>query len=620
MNLLSAEQLAKNYQDHPLFSDLTFGISQGQKIALVGKNGCGKSTLLKILAGEEDPDSGKVVIRKDVTVGYLSQEPELVPHHTIKEELFYQDNEMLRAISAYEEAVITNKSGKQLEELIAEIDRLNAWDYEYQVHEILGKLGIDFLDKKIVELSGGQKKRVALAKTLIEAPDLLILDEPTNHLDVGVIEWLEKILTKGNTTILLITHDRYFLENVCNQIIEIDDGRLFSYEGNFSYFLEKKEERKQQLTTEIEKAKNLMRKELDWIRRQPKARGTKAKYRIDAFHDLKEKASQKIGDTSLQVGLAAKRQGGKILELSSIHKSYSEQKIVDGFSYVFKKGDKIGVVGKNGVGKTTFLNILSGKDRNFTGEVEQGQTTTIGYFRQDSFDFNDDQRVIDVVKEVAEVIKLADGSELTASQLLNQFLFPPKVQYQNTTYLSGGEKKRLQLLRTLMANPNFLILDEPTNDLDIYTLAVLEDFLLNFNGCLMIVSHDRYFMDRLVEHCFVFKGGGEVLDFPGNYSRYREYEEMLEEENKKEESKPAPVKQEEKKKEKTKLSFKEKREYEALESEIEKLETQKKEIMEGMNTSQDHEELTKLSAEFEEISKLIEEKTERWMELAEFEG
>ncbi len=616
MNVLSAEQLSKNFQDLPLFDELTFGISQGQKIALVGKNGCGKSTLLKILAGMDSPDAGKVVIRKDITIGYLAQEPDLQYENTIQEELFSQDNEMLRVISAYEEAMLTNKSSAEIEELVDKIDQLQAWDFEYQVHEILGKLGIDFLDKKIKELSGGQKKRVALAKTLIENPDLLILDEPTNHLDVEVIEWLEKLLTKGNTTILLITHDRYFLENVCDRIIEIDEGKLFSYDGNFSYFLEKKEERRQQLATEIEKAKNLMRKELDWIRRQPKARGTKAKYRIDAFHDIKEKASQKIENNQVNVGLGAKRQGGKILELKQISKSYGDLDIVNDFSYTFKKGDKIGVVGKNGVGKTTFLNILSGKDTIFEGEIEEGQTTTIGYFRQDTFDFDDEQRVIDVVKEVAEVIKLADGSELTASQLLGQFLFPPKVQFQNTTYLSGGEKKRLQLLRTLMANPNFLILDEPTNDLDIYTLAVLEDFLLNFNGCLMIVSHDRYFMDRLVEHCFVFKRKGEIMDFPGNYSRYREYEEALEEDVKGQ--KEVPKKAPEKKKQKTKLSFNEKREYESLEKEINDLESKKNEILEKMNTIQDHEELAKLSEEYDEILKSIETKSDRWMELAEY--
>ncbi len=617
MNYLSAEQLSKNFGDTPLFQDLTFGISQGQKVALVGHNGCGKSTLLKILAGKIEPDKGKVVLRKEITSGYLSQEPELEDHHTIKEEIFNQQNETLDTISAYEDAVNQNANPEKLQELIEKIDSLNAWDMEYQIHEILGKLGIHNLDNKISELSGGQKKRVALAKTLIESPDFLILDEPTNHLDVEIIEWLENYLTNSSITLLLITHDRYFLENICNHIFELDGGKLFTYPGNFSYFLEKKEERRVQRQTEIDKAKNLMRKELDWIRRQPKARGTKAKYRVEAFDKLAEKASEKIGAKKMEVGLDAKRQGGKILEISKLSKSFGELKIVKDFSYVFKKMDKIGIVGKNGVGKSSFLKIISGLDLEYSGEIDKGQTTKIGFFQQDKFDFTDEHRVIDVIKEVAEVIRLSDGSELTASQILGQFLFPPPVQYQNTSYLSGGEKKRLQLLRTLVGNPNFLILDEPTNDLDIYTLAVLEDFLMGFNGCLMIVSHDRYFMDRLVEHCFVFEGEGKIMDFPGNYSQYRDYAEAKEQEEKQSEKPPAP-KPEKKLKEKTKLSFKEKSEYESLEKEIEELEARKEELVSSMNTEPDHEKLQKLSEEFNQLSELLEVKINRWMELAEY--
>jgi len=621
MNYLSAEQLSKNYQDTPLFDQLTFGIDQGQKIALVGKNGSGKSTLLKILAGYEQPDQGKVVLRKEVTVSYLAQEPSLNESLTIKEEVFNQNNETLSSISTYEEAVSRNESTEILQGLIEKLDRLNAWDMEYQIHEILGKLGVYNLDRKIRELSGGQRKRIALAKALIESPDFLILDEPTNHLDVEAIEWLEKYLSASNLTLLLITHDRYFLENVCDHIFEIDAGQLFTYQGNFSYFLEKREERQVQQKAEIDKARNLMRKELDWIRRQPKARGTKAKYRIDAFERLKDKATQNTEVQKMQVALDAKRQGGKILEIVNLNKSYGDLCILKDFSYVFKKMDKVGVVGKNGVGKTTFLNVLADRDGEYYGEIETGQTTRIGYFQQDQFDFTDDHRVIDVIQEVAEVIRLSDGSELTASQILGQFLFPPAVQYQNTSYLSGGEKKRLQLLRTLVKNPNFLILDEPTNDLDIYTLAVLEDFLTGFKGCLIVVSHDRYFMDRLVEHCFVFEGEGEVMDFPGNYSQYREYADHLEKaENEKQSTKTIDSKTERKPKEKTRLNYNEKLEFERLEHEIEKLEGRKKEILDAMNTVQDHEKLRTLSEEYDNLLKSIEEKSDRWMELAEYSG
>ena len=617
MNYLSVEQLTKHFHDVPLIGGLTFGISQGEKVALVGKNGCGKSTLLRMIAGAEDPDEGKVVFRNGVTVGYLPQEPELEPHHTIKEELFENGSEALAVVSDYEEAIGNNEDPAKVQLLMDKIEALKAWDYEYQVHEILGKLHIDGLQQQIKDLSGGQRKRVALAKTLINAPDFLILDEPTNHLDIEVIEWLESYLSSANTTLLLITHDRYFLESVCNKIMELENGQLYTYEGNFSYFLEKKAERRQQEIGEVEKAKNLMRKELDWIRRQPKARGTKAKYRVDAFYDLKDKASKKFDDRQLNVNLSTARQGGKVMEIEGLNKSFGSLKIVEDFSYVFKKGDRIGIVGKNGAGKSTFLNLITGVDTEYSGEIIKGETTNIGYFRQDQFDFSDDVRVIDVIKEVAEVIKLADGSEITASQLLQHFLFSPKMHYQLVELLSGGEKKRLQLMRTLVKNPNFLILDEPTNDLDIYTLAVLEDYLAGFPGCLLIVSHDRYFMDRLTEHCFAFEGNGEVRDFPGNYSQYREFlndKEKAQKPAKKEEK----LKQEAPQREKKKLSFKEQKEYETLEKEIEKLEIRKSELVERMNTETDHEKLTSLSNEFSETGRLIDEKTERWMELAEW--
>lgn len=621
MNYLSVEQLTKKFQDFPLVKDLTFGISQGEKVALVGKNGCGKSTLLRMIAGAEYPDTGKVVFKKDITIGFLPQEPELNNGNTIKEEVFHEGNEALSAISEYEEAISKGDEASKIQALVDKIDTLKAWDYEYQVHEILGRLGIEDLDQKIGNISGGQKKRVALAKTLINAPDFLILDEPTNHLDIDAIEWLEKYLSATNITLLMITHDRYFLESVCNKIFELDEASLFGYEGNFSYFLEKKAERQQQEMSEVEKAKNLMRKELDWIRRQPKARGTKAKYRVDAFYDLKDKASKKFDERQLNMNLDIARQGSKIMEIDHLSKSFGDLKIIEDFNYVFKKKDRIGIVGKNGAGKSTFLNLLTGVDEQFSGEIVTGETTKIGYFQQDKFEFSDEMRVIDVIKEVAEVIKLADGSEISASQLLQHFLFPVKMHYQQTGLLSGGEKKRLQLMRTLVKNPNFLILDEPTNDLDIYTLAVLEEYLIDYPGCLMVVSHDRYFMDRLIEHCFVFEGNGKVFDFPGNYTQYREYQNDKEQSEKaeKKEKETKPAKQE-KPQEKTRLSYKEKVEYENLEKEIEELETQKTALVAQMNTENDHEKITELSLLFEEMNRQIETKTERWMELGEIGG
>lgn len=621
MNYLSVEQLTKKFQDFPLARDLTFGISQGEKVALVGKNGCGKSTLLRMIAGQEDPDSGKVVFKKDITIGFLSQEPELNAENTVKKEVFYEGNEALSVISQYEEALHSGEDAAKIQELVDKIDALKAWDYEHQVHEILGRLGVEDLDQKINELSGGQKKRVALAKTLINSPDFLILDEPTNHLDIDAIEWLEKYLSSSSITLLMITHDRYFLESVCNKILELDEASVYRYEGNFSYFLEKKAEREQQEMSEVEKAKNLMRKELDWMRRQPKARGTKAKYRVDAFYDLKDKASKKFDDRQLNMNLNIARQGSKVMEIDHLKKSFGPLKIIEDFNYVFKKKDRIGIVGKNGAGKSTFLNLITGLDNEYEGEIITGETTKIGYFQQDKFEFSDEMRVIDVIKEVAEVIRLADGSEVSASQLLQHFLFPVKMHYQQVSLLSGGEKKRLQLMRTLVKNPNFLILDEPTNDLDIYTLAVLEDYLIDYPGCLMIVSHDRFFMDRLIEHCFVFEGAGKVFDFPGNYSQYREYlndKEQAEKAERKQAEARQP--QQEKPKDKTRLSYKEKLEYESLEKEIEELEQKKAAIVENMNTETDHEKLAGLSVEFESLTALIEEKTERWMELAELGG
>ena len=617
MNVLSVEQLHKSFSERILINSLTFGISQGQKVALVGKNGCGKSTLMKMIAGKEDPDGGKIVFRKGVNVRYLPQNPDFGAASTVHAYLFNADNEILHTIYQYEQALETGAG--DLSAVIERMDHLQAWDYEHQIKEILDKLEVPDLDASITSLSGGQAKRVALAKVLIDKPDFLILDEPTNHLDITAIEWIEIELDKQNTTLLMVTHDRYFLDRVCNHIIELENGNLFSYQGNFSFFLEKKSERAIQLQGEKDKARNLYKKELEWMRRQPKARGTKAKYRVDAFQNVKDKAHQNLEEKNVQLQVSARRQGGKILEIKNLFKSYGDKTIVKNFSYTFKKKDRIALVGPNGVGKTTLLNILTGLDKDITGEMDFGQTTEFGYFHQNRFDFKDDQRVIDVVKDVSESIELANGKFLSASQFLQQFLFSPEMQYTYVEKLSGGEKKRLQLLRVLIKNPNFLILDEPTNDLDIYTLAVLEEFLMNFSGCLIIVSHDRFFMDRLVDHTFGFKGQGIIEDFPGNYSMYRlSLEEINEASPPENESiqKPQKVKREEPK---TKLSFKEKKEFESLEKEIERLEDAKKKLIYKMNEgSGNHEELTNWGMEVEELSSQIEEKSLRWMELAEY--
>lgn len=625
MNYLSVENVSKSFNEKLLFSNISFGINQGQKVALVGLNGSGKSTLLKIITGEEQPDSGIVSFRNEIKVEFLGQNPHFNEEESVRESIFNSDNEVLSVIKDYEylleKTIHDPKSQDELQKIMEKMDRLNAWDYESQIKQILGKLGIYDLDQKVSSLSGGQKKRVALARVLIDRPDLLILDEPTNHLDLDVIEWLENYLATANLTLLLVTHDRYFLERITNEIFELDNGSIYRYKGNYTYFLEKKAEREQLEASEVDKAKNLMRKELEWMRRQPKARGTKAKYRVDAFYDLKEKASKKTNKQELELNLQTSRQGGKILEVEHIAKNFLDKKIVNNFSYVFKKHDRIGIVGPNGVGKSTFLNMLTGNIEPDSGSVVRGQTTVFGYYTQEELKFKEDQRVIDIVTEIAEYVKLADGSMISASQFLQHFLFPPATQYNLVKKLSGGEKRRLQLLRVLIKNPNFLILDEPTNDLDISSLNVLEDFLMNFGGCLLLVSHDRYFMDRLVDHLFVFEGDGNIRDFPGNYTDYREYKDETE----KEEAKTTVVKtanediKQEQLKEKKKLSFKEKKEYEYLTKEIEQLESKKETLIAKLNSgSADHTELTKWAEEVEVINQLIDQKTERWIELAEY--
>ena len=619
MNIISVENLAKSFTDKPLFTNLTFGLSQGEKAAIIGVNGCGKSTLLKTIAGWEAPDGGKVSTRKDFKVSYLPQQPEFDPQTSILDTLFEANSPIIRAIRDYEEAMYqAEHHGKDFPEGVLEkMDELQAWDFEAFVRQVIGQMGLLDVDILMGTLSGGQKKRVALAKILIEQPDVLLLDEPTNHLDLATVEWLEKHLVTQNTTLPLITHDRYFLDNVCNLIFELDGGQMNRYQGNYAYFLEKKSERQALESTVVDKARNLMKKELDWIRKQPRARGTKAKYRVEAFEGIKETASKKLGQEKVELHAEGRRLGGKIMELKDVSHAYDDLTILNKFNYTFKKNDRIGIVGKNGAGKTTFLNILTGKQKPDAGTTDKGANTMFGYYTQEDFTFNDSQKVIEAVKEVAEVHPGPDGTIITASQLLTRFLFPPEKQYQIIGKLSGGEKRRLQLLLILAKNPNFLILDEPTNDLDITTLNVLEDFLEGFPGCLMVVSHDRYFLDRTTDHLFVFEGGGLIHDFPGNYTDFRE--QQAEKAAKLE--KPAPKekpKEVAKPTEKKALSYKEKRELEGIEAELKELEEKKKGFILQLNSGNgSHEELTKWASKIEEIDTLLEEKELRWLELSE---
>ena len=625
MNYLSVERLTKSFDEKQLFEEITFGLEQGQKVALVGVNGCGKSTLLKVIAGLLYPNSGEVTFRKGISLSILTQNPEFADGDTVMQAVFSKDREELKAIRNYESALLkmekNPEAGVDLSPFIEQMDALNAWDYEHQVKEIMGKLGIHTLDQKMGELSGGQKKRVALAQCLVVKPHVLILDEPTNHLDLEIIEWLEEYLATQNLTLLMVTHDRYFLDRVTNEILEIDAGQIFKYHGNYSDFLQQKSDREEQQAVTVGKAKNLLKKELEWMRRQPKARGTKAKYRIDAFYDVKEKASQTVTKREMEVNLRSDRQGKKIMEIKHISKIFDDKKVIDDFSYVFQRKDRIGIVGANGAGKSTFLNILTQNLTPDLGELDIGQTTKFGYYTQDEAVFDPQMKVIEVVKEVAEFIQLADGSEVSASNLLTQFLFLPSVQYNLVGKLSGGEKRRLQLLRVLMANPNFLVLDEPTNDLDIMTLNVLEDYLDKFDGCLMIVSHDRYFMDKLVDHLFVFEGQGIIRDFPGNYTDYRATEgglksvkEVVQKPSNTETNGPKKVLDGSRK-----LTFNEKRELEQIEKELSQLEIQKKAIEDALDKETDYEKLTVLGIELDQKKTLSEAKELRWFELSELD-
>lgn len=630
MNYLSVENLSKSFGERVLFQNISFGIDQGQKIALVGVNGAGKSTLMKIIMGIEVPDTGEIGINQQVKVSYVHQNPVFAGALNIYQTIFEgSQNETLKVIEDYHKVLLDAESGKdtgdRLQLLMEKMDALQAWDYEYQVKEVLGRLGLHDMELPVGNLSGGQRKRVALAKAILEKPDLLLLDEPTNHLDLETIEWLEDYLSKANLSLFMVTHDRYFLEKVTNEILELDNGKIFRYQGNYGYFLEKKAERREIEQTEQEKAKSLYKKELDWIRRQPKARGTKAKYRVDAFEQTKEKAFQKREEREIELSVTSQRLGNKIIEIEKLNKSFDAKPIVKDFSYTFKKGDKIGIVGPNGAGKTTFLNMITGMLVPDSGTVNRGQTTAIGYYRQEEDSFDEEKRLIDIVKEVAEVVNIAGGSTITVSQFLNKFGFPPKQQHTPIAKLSGGERRRLQLLMVLIKSPNFLILDEPTNDLDIMTLNTLEEFLDTFPGCLIIVSHDRYFMDRLVEHLFVFEGEGRIKDFPGNYTDFREWEK--EQKSIEKESKQDTLAKEEKPKNanlgpsKEKASFKEKKEFEELTLQIEKLNNEKAELVEKISTgTEDHETLLHWSQGIQEIEGKLEELEMRWLELSELDG
>jgi ATP-binding cassette subfamily F protein uup len=635
MNYLSVENLSKAFGERKLFSNISFGIAQGQKIALVGINGAGKSTLMKIIMGLEIPDTGQVGTNQSIKVAYVHQNPVFEGTMSIYQTIFDQSNsEVLKVIEDYHKAMLDAERGidnaDKMSALFEKMDAFQAWDFEYQVKEVLGKLGLHDTDLPVGSLSGGQRKRVALAKAILEKPDLLLLDEPTNHLDLETIEWLEDYLAKANLALFMVTHDRYFLEKVTNEILELDQGKVHRYQGNYGYFLDKKADRMQNEDIELEKAKSLYKKELDWIRRQPKARSTKAKYRVDAFEETKEKASQKREDRDIELQVSAQRLGNKIIEIEKMSKSYGDKVLVDNFNYVFKKKDRVGIIGPNGAGKTTFLNMITGQLAPDSGKVAIGQTTAFGYYRQEESSFDESMRLIDIVKEVAEVVTLDKGQTITVSQFLTQFGFPPKQQHTPIEKLSGGERRRLQLLMVLIKNPNFLILDEPTNDLDLMTLNTLEEFLDSFPGCLIIVSHDRYFMDRLVEHLFVFEGEGAISDFPGNYSEYRETEKSQEPRAKSPEDKTQVASgktQEEKVEEraaapaKVKAGFKQKNEFKEVTASMAKLEKEKAELTEKISGgNSDHEELMKISARMLEIDSKLEELELTWLELSELEG
>lgn len=622
MNYLSLENITKTYGEKVLFQDLSLQISKGQKVALVAKNGTGKTTLLKVIAGLEtgEGENSKIIMKRDIKIGYLEQAPDFLPDQTIIEAAFDSDNPMIQAIIQYEDALLKPDDGDAVQVALTKMDDLKAWDMEARIKEILTKFNIARFDQKIDTLSGGQKKRLALAKLIMEEPDFLIMDEPTNHLDLDMIEWLEEYLKTANLTLFLVTHDRYFLERVCNNIVELERGQLYKYSGNYIDFLEKKALRFENQTVELDKSRKLMKKELEWVRRMPKARGTKAKSRVDAFEVIKEKASQNIQQQEVQIDLKGQRLGKKILEAHNVGKSFGDLKIVEKFDYKFKKGERVGIVGPNGVGKSTFLNILTALIKPDTGKVVVGSNTVFGFYTQDGMQLKDDKRVIDVIRDIAEYIPLEKGQKLTATQLLERFLFDRKQQQVYVSQLSGGEKRRLYLLTILMENPNFLILDEPTNDLDIVTLNVLEDFLLDFPGCILIVSHDRYFLDKLVDHLFVMQGDGKIKDFNGDYSDYRAAQKQWDRDQRKQDRQQEKTQKEQIQQNAPKvgLTQEQKKEVKRLEKSINKLEERKKMIGEKFNdTNLSPADIEKYGRELTELSNEIEEKELLWMELAD---
>lgn len=621
-SFLQVEGLTKSFGDLVLFRDISFGIAEGERIGLIAKNGSGKTTLLNILTGKEPYDSGAVVFRRDLRVAYLEQDPAYPENLTVLEACFHSGNDVTDLIAEYER-VINSKDHSGLDAILQKMDILQAWDYEHRAKQILGQLKITDFEQKISQLSGGQLKRVALANVLITEPDLIILDEPTNHLDLDMVEWLEEYLQRSRLSLLMVTHDRYFLDRVCNEIIEIDQQQLYQYKGNFSYYLEKRDERVSAQNAELDRANNILRKELEWMRRQPQARATKAKSRIDAFYDLEKKAQQVRDAGNVQLQMKGTYIGNKIFEAQHVYKAFGDIKILEDFNYVFARYEKLGVVGNNGTGKSTFIKMLMGEVAPDKGGFDIGETVKFGYYSQDGLKFDEQMKVIDVVQNIAEVIDLGNGSKLTASQFLQHFLFPPEKQHNFVYKLSGGEKRRLYLCTVLITNPNFLVLDEPTNDLDIVTLNILEEYLQQFKGCVIVVSHDRYFMDKVVDHLLAFQGNARIKDFPGNYTQYREWKEVQEllEKEKEQAAKPKEEKVQQvqpKNDEKKKLSFKEKREFEELDALIPQLEEEKANLENELSSGTlSTDELLQKSNRISQLIEAIEEKTMRWLELSE---
>ncbi|MDP4663564.1 MAG: ABC-F family ATP-binding cassette domain-containing protein [Salibacteraceae bacterium] len=626
MNYLSVDRIAKSFGERVLFKDLSFGLSKGDKVALIAQNGTGKSSMLQIICGDDTSDEGEVVMRNGVRIGYLRQEPRFEEHFTINQVLEKSNTLFMSVLKEYEDVSnnVANQNeaehSKALEEVTTKMDALQAWDYEDRLKQLLGKFKIHDLTQVISNLSGGQKKRLSLALVLLDNPELLILDEPTNHLDVEMIEWLEKHLGQSNITLLMVTHDRYFLDRVCNQILELHNGQLYRHDGNYSYFLMKRDEREVVMQTEIDRAKQRLKSEQEWMRRQPKARTTKSKARIDAFYDLQDKANSGYKAAELQLDIKMSRLGGKVLEMKKVYKSFGDKVILKGFDYNFTKGERVGIIGSNGCGKSTFLNMITGGMEPDSGKINPGDTIVTGYYTQEGIHLKEDMRVIETLKEVAEYITLSNGKKIGAAQFLEMFMFPPHMHYTFVSKLSGGERRRLHLLHTLIKNPNFLILDEPTNDLDLLTLERLEAFLESYGGCLVLVSHDRYFMDNLVDHMLVFRGDGEIKDFPGNYSQYREWQidqdkKHVEMQKKAQETAAAAAKP---KQNKNKISFKDKFEFETLEKEINTLETRKAELNDFLAQSDlEYSKLQAYSKELSDLGEQLDEKSFRWLELDE---